>query len=152
MLLVVFLGAYVILKLNQLNGLTRDIALIDGTTIHLIESLSDTLFSQVGFEKKYFISHDRDFLKQFFEISEYCTRKMNELGLLMDSVREKELFDEVNKSYKRYVSFFLKETELSKTAQASPEQSYQAEKEQTIDDINEKLKEMVKVARSDRDE
>ncbi|MCG6878700.1 MAG: HAMP domain-containing histidine kinase [Deltaproteobacteria bacterium] len=152
MLLVVFLGAYVTLKLNQLNGLTRNIALIDGATIHLIESLSDTIFSQVGFEKKFFISHDRDFLKQFFEISEYCTKEMNQLGLLMDSSREKELFREVNKLYKRYVSFFLKETGFPKIAQAPPEQVYQAEKEQTIDEINGKLKEMVKVARSDRDE
>lgn len=151
MLLVVFLGAYVILKLNQLNGLTRDIALIDGATIHLIENLSDTIFSQVGFEKKFFISHDRDFLKQFFEINEYCTKEMHRLSLLMDSSRKKELFDEVNKLYKRYISFFLKETGFPKIAQAPPRQAYQAEKEQTIDEINGRLKEMVKVARLDRD-
>ena len=152
MLLVVFLGAYVILKLNQLNALTQDIALIDGATIHLIENLSDTIFSQVGFEKKYFISHDRDFLKQFFELSEYCSKEMQQLGLLMDSSRKKELFAQVNKLYKRYVSFFQKETGNPKTAEKPPQQAYQAEKEQTIDEINERLKEMVKVARSDRDE
>ena len=152
MLLVVFLGAYVILKLNQLNGLTRDIALIDGVTIHMIENLSDTIFSQVGFGKKYFISHDRDFLKQFFELSEYCSKQMQRLGLLMDSSRKKELFGQVNKLYKRYVSFFLKETGNLKSAKKPPQQAYQEEKEQAIDEINERLKEMVKMARSDRDE
>jgi len=151
MLLVVFLGAYVTLKLNQLNGLTRNIASIDGTTIHLIESLSDTMYSLVGFEKKFFISHDRDFLKQFFEISNYCTKEMNQLGLLMDSPREKILFTETNKLYKRYISFFRQETGFPEMEKDRPKQAFQTEKELTIDEINGKLKAMVTAARIDRD-
>ena len=152
MLLVFFLGAYVTLKLNQLNGLTQNIAAIDGKTIHLIESLSDTLFSQVGFEKKFFISHDRDFLQQFFEINDYCTKEMAQLGLLMDSNKEKILFTRMNKLYKRYISLFLQETGFPKMEPKRPKQVFKKEKERTIDEINEKLKEMMTIARMDRDE
>ena len=151
MLLVIFLGAYVTLKLNQLNGITQNIAAIDGKTIHLIESLSNTIFSQVGFEKKFFISHDSDFLQQFLEIKEYCNKEMVQLGLLMDSHKEKNLFARVDKLYKHYVSLFLQETDFPKMAQKSPKQMFKEEKEQAIDEINGALKEMMTVARLDRD-
>ena len=55
MLLIVFLGGYVSLQQNKLNRFVREIASVDGTTIDLTERLSNKLFTQVGFEKKYFI-------------------------------------------------------------------------------------------------
>ena len=67
MVLVIFMGAYVTLKLNQFNGLTRGAA-SDGTLIGHIENLIDTLLSQVSFERKFLISGDTDFYRKFEEI------------------------------------------------------------------------------------
>jgi two-component system sensor histidine kinase GlrK len=59
MILVIFMGGYVTLKLIQINRLTRDAALVDSATVGQVDQLFDTLFTQVSFEEKYLISRDR---------------------------------------------------------------------------------------------
>ena len=68
LLLVVFLSVYVTLTLNQLNGLSREIATVHVNRLTIAEHILDKLFSQVSFEKKYLISKDADFLDKFWEI------------------------------------------------------------------------------------
>ena len=70
-LLIVFLGIYITLQLNKLNRFVREISAVDGSTIDLTERLSDTLFSQVGFEKKYLISQDQDFYQKLGHNAEF---------------------------------------------------------------------------------
>ena len=67
--LVVYLGAYAILKLNQINLIIKEIDSIDAAAIRLTEHLSDSLFSQINFEKKYLVSKDPDFYQQFIQIA-----------------------------------------------------------------------------------
>ena len=76
MLLIVFLGCYVSLQLNKLNRFVREIASVDGITIDLTERLSDKLFTQVGFEKKYFISQDQYFYQKFWDILKQLTQDL----------------------------------------------------------------------------
>ena len=104
-LLIIFLGGYVTLKLDQLNQLTRVIASVDSTVIKLTEDLLDAIFSQVGFEKKYLISKDRDFYQKFWEIKKYFVKDMKRLSHFMDTPEKRKLFNDIMKLYNHYLSY-----------------------------------------------
>ena len=109
MLLVISLGVYVTLQLNQLNNLTHAIASVDGVTIRITENLLDAMFSQVSFEKKYLISKDQDFYIQFWQINEYFTEDVEKLECLVDTSEKKNLFAEAKELYDSHISIFKKE-------------------------------------------
>ena len=58
MVLVLFMGVYATVKLNQINRISLTIDQVDDATIKLAEKLSELLFSQVGFGKKRDASRD----------------------------------------------------------------------------------------------
>lgn len=151
MILVMFLGGYVTFKLNQLNHLTREIAAVDVNTITLCEHLLDKLFSQVGFEKKFLISKDQDFYQKFREINDRVTQDMQNLEPLMHSDENKKLFSEIEEHYDRYLAAVIEEVNVQKKFDDYPRRKYQAEKEKAIKGINQRLKELIRMARTDRD-
>ena len=63
---------------------------MDGITIDLTERLSDKLFSQVGFEKKYLISQDPDFHQKFWDIWKHLIQDMKRLESLMTTEGDKK--------------------------------------------------------------
>jgi len=99
MLLIVFLGVYITLQLNKLNRFVREISSVDGITIGLTERLSDKLFSQVGFDKKYLISQDQDFFHKFWEIKKHLTQDMERLESMMITKGDKKVFFEAKQFY-----------------------------------------------------
>ena len=102
MVMVVFLGAQATFWLNQLNGITRDITAFHGKTIRLTERLIKDLFSLIGFEKKYIVSKDPDFYKQFWEINDNLEKDMLALASLMNVPEKKKLYQEAETLFKRY--------------------------------------------------
>ena len=150
-LLIVFLGIYITLQLNKLNRFVREISSVDGSTIDLTERLSDTLFSQVGFEKKYLISQDPDFYQQFWDIMKHITQDMDRLRSLITKKEDKAVFLEVEQLYRNYVSLFMEEVQVFKQDQDYPRRKYQEGKEKNVDAINERLRKLMKIARSNRD-
>ncbi|MBW2590738.1 MAG: hypothetical protein JRD71_08500, partial [Deltaproteobacteria bacterium] len=94
MLLIISLGVYITLKLNQLNHLSLQIISIGATNIKITEHLLDDMFSQVGFEKKYLISRDQDFYDKFWEIKEHFTKNMERLEYHMGSTKNRNSISE----------------------------------------------------------
>ena len=151
MLLFVFLGGYITLQLNKLNRFVREISSVDGNTIDLTERLSDKLFSQVGFEKKYLISQDQDFYQKFWELGKLLTQDMERLESLMTTKEDKNIFLDANQFYHNYVSLFKEEVRAMKIDPNYPRRKYQEGKEKLVDEINERLRNLMKIARSNRD-
>ena len=151
MLLIVFLGGYITLQLNTLNRFVREISSVDGTTIDLSERLSDKLFTQVGFEKKYLISQDQDFYKKFWDIMKHLTQDMEKLSSLMITKEDKKVFLEAKQFYHNYVSLFMEEVQTAKDDPNYPRRKFQEGKERLVDEINERLRRIMKIARSNRD-
>jgi len=151
MLLMVFLGVYITLQLNKLDRFVREISSVDGTTIDLTERLSDKLFSQVGFEKKFFISQDQDFYQKFWDILKQLILDMEKLESLMITNEDKEIFLEAKQFYDNYVSLFRDEVQAMKVDPNYPRRKYQEGKEKLVDQINERLRSLMKIARSNRD-
>jgi two-component system sensor histidine kinase GlrK len=151
MLPVIFLGVYVIITLNQLNRIARELVSVDGATIRVTEDLIESLFSQEGFEKKYLISRDQDFYQKFQEMREYFSRDLEKLETLMDTPAKKGLFDQIKTMYARYVSLLAQEFDLITKRQNYPLDDFLQEKEKILDEITLKLRKIVRVARKQRD-
>jgi two-component system sensor histidine kinase GlrK len=151
MLLMVFLGVYITLQLNKLNRFVREISSVDGTTIDLTERLSDKLFSQVGFEKKYLISQDQDFYQKFWDIMKQLIQDMERLESLMITNEDKKVFLEAKQFYQNYLSLFREEVRAMELDPNYPRRKYQEGKEKLVDVINERLRSLMKIARSNRD-
>jgi two-component system sensor histidine kinase GlrK len=150
-LLIVFLGIYITLQLNKLNRFVREISAVDGTTIDLTESLSDTLFSQVGFEKKYLISQDQDFYQKFWDLMKQLGQDMEKLSTLLARKEDKEVFSEIEQLYRNYISLFMEEVKVFNKDENYPRRKYQEGKEKFVDAINERLRKIMKTARLNRD-
>jgi two-component system sensor histidine kinase GlrK len=151
MILVIFMGVYVTLKLIQINHLTRDAALVDSATVGQVDQLFDTLFTQVSFEEKYLISRDRDFYNKFWEVEENFLKDIGKLESLLQTPDDKKLIVRVIESYKKYLSLFQQQIlGMDKKSEHYPWQ-YHNEKNKLIDTINQDLRKILKKARSDRD-
>jgi two-component system sensor histidine kinase GlrK len=150
-LLIVFLGGYITLQLNKLNRFVLEISSVDGITIDLTERLSDKLFAQVRFEKKYLISQDQDFYQKFWDIRNHLTQDLERLESLMITESDHKVFLEVKQFYHNYVSLFMDEISASNKDRNYPRRKYQEGKEKLVDGINERLRKIMKIARSNRD-
>ena len=151
MLLIIFLGGYITLQLNKLNRFVREIAAVDGITIDLSERLSDKLFSQVGFEKKYLISQDQDFYQKFWDLGKLLTQDLERLESLLTTKEDKKVFLEAKQFYHNYVSLFMEEVQAMGKDRNYPRRKFQEGKEKLVDEINERLRRIMKIARSNRD-
>jgi len=151
MVLIIFLGVYVTIKLNQLNHIARAVISADGATIRVTENLSEALFSQEGFEKKYLVSGDQDFYQKFREIQEYFSKDLERLGNLMDTPEKKRLFGQARKMYGHYLSLLNQEFTLMTSGQVYSQEEFREQKEKIVDKINVKLREIIQMARLDRD-
>ncbi len=152
LLLVIFLGVYVTLKLNQLNGLAREIASVHATRLTLSEHVLDKLFSQVSFEKKYLISKDPDFFVKFWEIQKQITEDIRKLGTILGTEENKTLFSETESEYGNYLLQFKNEIEAMKKDPDYPRRKFQEQKDHHIAEINRRLKEMIQIGRLKRDQ
>ncbi len=152
LLLVVFLGVYVTLTLNQLNGLSREIATVHVNRLMLTEHILDRLFSLISFEKKYLISRDADFLKKFWEIQNQMIEDIRKLEALPDTVENKHLFGQIQTDYGSFLRLFRTEIEAIKKDPTYPHQKFQQHKDRLVDQINQRLKKMIHISRLQRDQ
>lgn len=150
MLLVIFLGGYVSLKLNHLNQLATVIASIDDTIIRPIKNLTDTIFSQVKFDKKYLISSDQDFYQQFGEMKTSILTDMQKIGYLMDTQNNKALYSGARELYNLYLTQFQEEVDLMKKGGNYPHMRYQKKRENIVSEINRKLNNIILKVRLER--
>ena len=136
MILVIFMGVYVTLKLIQIKRLTHDAALVDSAIVRQVDQLFDTLFTQVSFEEKYLISKDQDFYNKFWEVEENFLKDIGKLESLLQTPEVNKLFVRVIATYKKYLSLFQQQVlGMDKNSDQLPWQ-YHNEKEKLIDTIN----------------
>jgi len=152
--LVICLGVYVIFQLNRLNGIIHYINAVDIPTIRLTEELVDSLFTQVGFEEKYFVAKDPDFYHRFLEIKAYFMSNLEKLEQIADNPQKKAALREIKDLYDLYLSMFEKVATSNKNNQQQGllYKRYRVEKGNIINKINQNLRKIAKIAKSDRDE
>jgi two-component system sensor histidine kinase GlrK len=152
MVMVIFMGIYVTLRLNQLTDLNYTIARVDGAMIRIGENLLELLFSQVGFERKYLISGDKDFQKEFQRTEALFAEELEKLSALADSADEKKWAGDIVTLYNRYLGLFNEESVLLGKNEQSPRKEYLDEKDKIVGQIDSTLKSLIQNARLKRDE
>jgi len=152
MLMVVFMGIYVTLKLNQLTEINYRIARVDGAIISMGEQLLESLFSQAGFEMKYLISGDADFYREFNSKKAFFTETMEKIAALADSADQSGRVADVTVQYKAYVALFEKETTLLTQSNPPPRKEYLEEREGILGRVDETLRSLIREVRKRRDE
>jgi two-component system sensor histidine kinase GlrK len=152
MVMVIFMGIYVTLKLNQLTAINYKIARVDGAIISMGEQLLESLFSQASFEMKYLISGDPDFYQEFNSKRAFFTEAMEKVASLTDSAEQKQRVSDINAQYSAYVAAFEKESNrLTENDQVRRKEYFDA-REELVGRLDETLRSLIKDVRMKRDE
>ena len=148
LLVVIVLGVYSTLKLGQLNQITYSISSIDSETIRMTNRLRDALFSQRGFEKKYFVSQDKDFYRQFLEAEKYIKKDLGQISLFMDTPPKIRLISSVKNFHDQYVSVVQEEVDLIKSHRTYSPERYQKKKDDLANQRTHNLEEVIEIAKA----
>jgi len=151
-LLIICLGVYAVLSLNYVNQSIDYIISVDGATVRLTTELTDTLLTQLGFEKKYFVLRDQDFYENFWKSEDSVLKAVKKLEEIADTSQKRNLVKEAKDSYNLYISLFRDEASL---LVSKPDKGrykiYQEKREKLIDEIDQKLKEIGRMTDMDRE-
>jgi len=148
LLVVTALGVYSTLKLGQLNQIIRSISSIDNETMKMANRLRDTLLTQRKFEKKYVVSKDRDFHRQFLETEKYVEKDLAQMSPLMDATENEPLLGDMKMFYDRYLFTVQEEVDLIKSNKSYSQEKYEKIKEDLTDQIIQKLDALIKTTKA----
>ena len=152
MLMVVFMGIYVTLKVDQLTGINYLVARVDGAMISMGEQLLESLLSQAGFEMKYLISGDQDFHKEFYSKRALFEETIEKLAALADTADQKQRAADIATHYNAYAALFEKESALVTESNRPPRKEYLDEREGLLGRVDEDLRSLIQSVRLRRDE
>ena len=148
LLTVIVLGMYSTLKLGQLNQITRSISSVDGEIIRIAARLRDAALSQRGFDKKYVVSKDNDFHRQFLETDKYIEKDFEQISILMDTNEKRKLIDNVRAFHARYLSVAQEEIRLIRNDRGYSREGYEEKKGALVDQIIHRLDEVAQIAKA----
>jgi len=152
MLMVVFMGIYVTLKVDQLTGINYLVARVDGAMISMGEQLLESLLSQAGFEMKYLISGDQDFHKEFYSKRALFEETIEKLAALADTADQKQRAADIATHYNAYVALFEKESARLIEGNGPPRKEYLDERDGILGRVDEGLRVLIQSVRLRRDE
>ncbi len=142
-LIVVFMGVYTTLRFEQLNRITSSISAADSEVIRIVNKTKDNFLSQVGFERKYIVSKDKDFYQQFMESQQIINRQLDEMASLLDDKKKETLFTSLQGSYQKYISRCR--NDFNSTGKGSDS----VDKEQLFTQFIDKLDQMKEMTKAD---
>src|SRR4030042_4879086 len=103
-ILVIGMSAYAIVQIGRINEMTQSVLMINNRLNDNAEKLSDVIFSQVRYERKFLISKDEVFYNQFLQLKGDFDRYLNEMISMADSPQTKSILNIVKESYHNYES------------------------------------------------
>jgi two-component system sensor histidine kinase GlrK len=133
-------NAYTLWKLHQINTGTNQIINIDERIVELRKKLSDTILSQMGYEKKFIITKDPIFHAQFLSSETDFNKYLNDALYIADTPDKTASLNQVKNSYNQYRSLVIEEAQFIKNSKIYPRERNELEKEKLIEGILEDLK------------
>lgn len=143
LLVLTALGTYSTIKLDELNQIIHSISAIDTETIRMTNRLRDVLLTQTKFEKKYVVSKDGDFHRQFLETEKYLEKDLAQIGPLMDTPEDGKLLTDIKLLYGRYLVTVQEEVGLITDVKEYSKKAYEEKKEDLTDHIVQLLEELI---------
>ena len=151
-ILVMAVSVYAILKLHQFNAGTRHILSIDNRILDYEKKLTDSILSQVRYERKYVITKDSALYDQFLSAKEGFNKYFAEALLIADTPPKRDTLDKIKVYYGRYQSLTDEEVDLIRKNHHYPKKWYEQEKEKAADGILEELENLEAYSRKDIDD
>src|SRR4030067_618720 len=133
--LVIGMSAYAIVQIGRINDITQSVLTVDNRFMDYAERLSDVIFSQVRYEKKFIISKDTVFYDQFLQLKSDFDRYLGEMTFIADSPQTKSLLNTIKVSYQNYQPLFQEELRFLKAGRSYPQNGPNREKEKSVQSI-----------------
>ncbi|MBP1708556.1 MAG: integral rane sensor signal transduction histidine kinase [Deltaproteobacteria bacterium] len=146
---VMAVSVYTILKIRQLNKGTDDILNIDNRILEGQKKLAEAILSQVRYERKYFITRDNTFYKQFLSAKGEFDKYLEDVLSVADTPSKKECLDKIKSHYEDYQSLINQEMKHLKANRRYRKRAYDAGKEKATDGILEQLELLENHSRQD---
>ena len=131
----VAVSAYAFSQFRVFHGVTDDILQIDNRMRDLVKKIADSFLAQTGFERKYVITKDQEFIHQFELVEKDIYQRMDEAISIANTDYKREVLVRIKNSYAHYKSVFNEEAAFLKNNEPYLQNIYQEEKERTINGI-----------------
>src|SRR4030043_898242 len=132
---IIAVNAYAISQLNLFNRLTGYILEIDNRMRDFEKKLTDSLLSQMRYERKYIITKDKELLNQFIISGKEFSQYINEAASVADTAHKQEALVRIKDYYELYRSLFNEEVDLLNTGKTYSQDLYRENKEKAVDGI-----------------
>jgi two-component system sensor histidine kinase GlrK len=139
-ILVLAISVYAIFQLQQFETVIRSIQGVDNRMLEYEKRLSDSLLSQMRYERKYAIGRDRALYNQFLLASDDFKKIMDQALLFAAAFPQRQMLSKVKADHEGYQSLVAKEMRLVQANQPYDQQGYKQEKEKAVDRILGELK------------
>ena len=147
--LVMAVSVYAILRLYQFNEGTRHILRVDNRILDDERKLTDSILSQIRYEKKYIITKDNVLYDQFLSAKGEFNKYLAEGISMADTSPKKDSLNKAKAHYERYQSLVSEEVEYVRKNQNYSKRWYEQEKEKAADGVLEELENLETYSRQD---
>jgi two-component system sensor histidine kinase GlrK len=126
--LVLGVSAYALFQLRRFDEVASSILDTDSRVLDYEKKLTDTLLSQIRYERKFTITKDDALFKQFLQFKDDFDHYL-EQALSVGDRRDTRMLTSIQQDYHRYQELFIKEAQLIKAGRTYPEAFYKEEKD-----------------------
>ena len=147
--LVMAVPVYAILRLHQFNTGTRHILNVDNRILDYERKLTDSILSQLRYEKKYVITKDNVRYDQFLSAKAEFNKYLAEAISMADTSPKSDSLKKAKVHYERYLLLVNQEVEYVRKNQNYPKRWYEEEKEKAADEVFEELENLETYSRQD---
>jgi two-component system sensor histidine kinase GlrK len=141
-ILVIGMSAYAIVQIGRINEETQSVLTVNNRMSDNAERLSDVVFSQVRYERKFLISKDQVFYNQFLQLKADFDRSLGEMMLIADSPQTKRILNTIKESYQNYQFLFQEEFKFLRTGRSYSREGFNREKEKATQSIIDELEKL----------
>jgi two-component system sensor histidine kinase GlrK len=138
-ILVIGMSAFAIVQIGRINEVTQSVLTVNNRMNDGAEKLSDVIFSQVRYERKFIISKDEIFYNQFLRLKGDFDRYLGEMLLAADSPEARNNLNTIKESYQKYQSLFQEELKFLRTGYRYSHPGFNREKEKATQSIIDEL-------------
>lgn len=128
-------SAYAISQLALFHRVTGQILQIDNRMRDYEKKLTDSLLTQIRYERKYFITKDNELRNQFLVAERDFTNQIDEAISVSDTANKMEVLIRIRSCYDLYRSLFNEEQEIADGSKNSVEDKYKEERKEKVDEI-----------------
>jgi two-component system sensor histidine kinase GlrK len=140
--LVIAMSIYAVVRIGQFNKVTQSVLMTNSRMTDYAGKLIDATLSQVRYEKKFIISKDKAFYKEFLSFKNEFDLYFGQAMLIADSSQMENILNAVKGSYQTYQSVLGEEIKYLQSHSPYSPQYYTQEKEKASNAIIEQLEKL----------